>query len=546
MLERLKKILQALSARERGLLRCVVALTILASITLGIRILVKHLETVPKVGGVYTEGIVGQPTMVNPILSASNGADRDLVAILFEDLLALSVTHTHSTDGKIWTVTLPQNSHWSDGEPLTADDALFTLELIQDSRVGSGIAPTWQGVVAERVSDHEIRFALKTPYAFFEDNLKELRIIPRHIFGNIPSTNLRLSDFNLEPVGSGPYSFVGYDKRKDGFITAFKLRTNPYYAGKKPYISEIDIKFFTDNEELIRAFNRREIDSFGGQDYELTKKIRVGFQEENIELPRYYGLFFNTALHPALKEQNIREVLSRVIDKETIVKKQFENFATVVTNFVEETSGAADAPISIEEANTRLENAGWKLLPDGVRGKTVGKLATRLEFDIVVPQIQFLIDTANNIKEKWAKIGVKLTTNAMPPENVLEQAIKTRNYHMLLFGQILKNNPDIFAFWHSSERFYPGLNLSVYENKKVDALLEKIRKNFEETTRKEDVKKLNDLLEADYPAILLYAPTYQYIHGKQLKGFHTENPVTPANRLDEVENWYLKTAWVLR
>ena len=151
-------------------------------------------------GGPYTEGVFGQPVAINPLISSENEADRDLMALTFASLADLAETIKIDDTKKIWTITLRPDLKWSDGETLTSDDVVFTIGVLQDSENRS-----WQGVSVERLSEREFRFNLKNSYAFFADNLKNLLIAPQHIFDNIPPQNYRLSNFNLEPVGSGPY-----------------------------------------------------------------------------------------------------------------------------------------------------------------------------------------------------------------------------------------------------------------------------------------------------------------------------------------------------
>src|SRR3989338_6999231 len=105
-----------------------------------------------------------------------------------------------SEDQKNWSITLKEKAFWSDGEPITTDDVIFTLDLIKDPESRSPLFNTWQGVEAERLSERQFRISLKTPYAFFSENLKNLRPIPGHAFENIPSANIRLSNYNLEPI----------------------------------------------------------------------------------------------------------------------------------------------------------------------------------------------------------------------------------------------------------------------------------------------------------------------------------------------------------
>ncbi|MDO8584922.1 MAG: peptide ABC transporter substrate-binding protein [bacterium] len=554
MLTRIRQLIRTFTRIEQRAFFASVALFALAVIAGGARYVYAHTTLVPADGDEYVEGIVGQPVTVNPVLSQGNDVDRDIITLLFSGLAELSEQVVPSEGGKVWTATLKKDIRWSDSEALTSDDVLFTLETIQDIASRSPLFPTWQGVVAERLSEREIKFTLKTPYAFFADNLRDLRVIPRHIFGNIPAANLRLSTYNLEPVGSGPYVFRRYEKQKDGFITDYILEANPHFAGNKPHLATFHFKFFIGTADVLRSFNRFVINGIGGLTAKDLSSITVGNDDHYLDIPRYYAVFFNTGLHPALKERDVREALTRATDRANIAGTLFEGdgHVTPVYGPITPSLEGYDASRYINETYTPadaqklLDKAGWVLGSDGVREKMFGRSKVKLELDMVVPQIQFLIDAANIIKENWATVGVKLTPLIMNPQDIANDVLKTRNYQLLLFGEILGTNPDIFAFWHSSERFSPGLNLSVYENKAVDTLLESIRKEMNPDARLKSIGKLQDLLLNDRPAIFLFNPGYLYVTDKQLQGFDAATVATPANRFDGVTSWYFRTRRVWR
>src|SRR3989338_6669039 len=208
--------------------------------------------SVPKRGGEFREGIVGQPIFINPALPGSE-ADRDLSRLIFSSVTDVAESIKLDEDERTYSVRIKENIRWQDNEKLTSDDIIFTLETIQDPGARSPLFTSFQGVTAERVSELEVKFTLQNPYAFFEtDHLKNLLIIPKHVFADTPVENMRFSVYGLKPVGSGPYKVVGYKSDEKGVINIMNLAENKNYFGDKPYLAAITFKFYKNTSELLQ------------------------------------------------------------------------------------------------------------------------------------------------------------------------------------------------------------------------------------------------------------------------------------------------------
>lgn len=545
-------VFQSFTKTERALFLGAGAIFVVSSIFWGSQYLYRNSVTIPIQSEEYIEGIIGQPTFINPVIAGANDVDRDLSELLFSDLLDLADHYKASADGKTWNIILKNDIAWSDGKPLTSDDVIFTIETIQNIESRSPLFLTWQGVVVNRVSELEIEFNLRVPYAFFAENLRDLKPIPKHIFGVIPAANIRLSNYNLEPVGSGPYVFVSYDKRKDGFITEYRLTTNKHYPSDKPFLYDFIVRFYPGTAEIIRAFNNRSINGFGDLNPNNLDALKLSHQIVELAIPRYYAVFINQNSHPALKDISVRTALNLSAPTQEIIEKIFNNKALAIHQPILPTMEGYDATaeqpaaFSLEEATALLEQEGWKITGDGVRAKKIGGQTVMLQFDMVIPQIPFLTETAALLQETWKKIGILVNPIILNPTDITNEVIKTRNYQMLLFGNVLKINPDLFSFWHSTERFYPGLNLSLYDNKKADSLLESIRKNLDDQSRLEELSKLQTLISNDQPAVFLFSPAYLYVTSKNFGGLEKNMIATASERFEHVNQWYVDTERVLK
>ncbi len=548
------QLLKSFSRSERLIFFFFLAAFFAASTLAAIGFIDKNTEIVPVAGGEYAEGIVGQPSFINPVLAVA-AVDRDLAELIFADLKNLAENYQSEENGKTWRYRLKDGLVWQDGESITSDDIIFTVQIIQNSDAYSPLAQSWQGVDVQRVSEREMIFKLPGAYAFFENILRDFKPIPKHIFGNIPAANIKLSNYNLEPVGSGPYKFSAFKNQPDGYINLYVLKRNDDYSGIRPYLDKINFVFYKNEDDKIKAFNSGTIDGFELADYGKISKINFPHQVFAPQMLKYYAVFFNSFSHQALKDKNVRLALNLAVNRGEIIEKILNGRAAKVFGPLGplfEKDGDTGLPsnqkedFSIEKAATVLEETGWFLNEDNVREKKSKEETIKLEFNLTVPEIPFLTETADLIQKNLEKIGVKLNISTRSLFEINNEIIKSRNYQMILFGNILGENPDLFSFWHSSQRFYPGLNLALYENSAADGLIESIRKNLDEEKRRADLISLQSLIVQDLPAIFLYSPDYLYISQKKLKGFEGKFIAFPGDRFENIEKWYIKTARTFR
>jgi len=536
LLFNLYKLFRSLTQLEQLIVLGAAVIFIITGVVYGISLLDKTTTLRPAEGGTYREAVVNQPVYINPVISNANDADKDLVALIYSNVFALAEKITPSQNKLVWTIRLRDNLSWHDGVRLTADDVVFTIEKIQDPETRSPLFVTWQGVVPERVSELELTLTTGAPYAFFEDNLKNLGVIPKHLFTDVPVANWRLSNYNLEPVGSGPYLVDSYKKEKNGFISEYLLKRNDSYFGPRPYIDKIEFVYFTDESEAIAAFNNARVDAISGINPLSLSSIRRPHKLENLYLPRYYAVFLNQSSNELLKNKSVRLALGYATDKQRIVNEAFGGYAAI-----------ANGPIPPNQPSVANKNPSVNYNPEGAENNLIeaklerGADGMRGEIKLVVPQIKFLTQTAEILKQNWEAVGIKTTIITLDPATVNNDVIRTRNYDAILFGNIFANNPDMFSFWHSSERFYPGLNLSLYNNKAADKLMENIRQNFSEADRLEDIAKLETTIIEDVPAVFLYSPNYLYITQNNISSLTNWKLNVPSNRFGKIGEWFINT-----
>jgi peptide/nickel transport system substrate-binding protein len=542
-----KKIFYSFSQEERLIFWTAFAAAAIAAMFLAISTFNSITKKIPARGGSFVEGMLGQPTYINPVLATSE-TDRDLINLIFANAYDLAEKLETEDNGKSWRMRLKEKAKWHDGKLITSDDIIFTVEKIQDSESNSPLSLGWRGISAERISEREVRFNLAAPYIFFADNLKRLYPVPKHLFADIPISNWRLSLYNLEPIGSGPFQYISNSRRRDGYITEYRLKAFDDFFKGRPYIDSFIIRFYSDEENLIQAFNLAQLDGIGGGiSPDSLSRLRRRYQLFSLPTPRYYAVFWNSSVSPILKDKNVRLALREAINKEELVKIIFNGNAMISDGplspfFSIPSHLPTTAKYSEEAANSVLDNSGWNRDKDGFRIKTIGKDKIALEFNLIVPQVPFLKETAEYLKKAWEGIGVKANIILINPQDITAEVIRTRNYEALLYGNILSGNPDLFSFWHSSQKFSPGLNLALYDNKTADKLIERIRQTSDEKKRLEDLEALQSLIIQDEAALFLYSPNYLYITSQTLQGFEPGIIVISGDRFSNVEKWYVKTS----
>ncbi|MDD2766142.1 MAG: ABC transporter substrate-binding protein [Candidatus Moranbacteria bacterium] len=509
--------------------------------------------TVPQAGGEYTEGIVAQPRYINPILSQTSDADADLVELIYSGLFSydadgnlinrLAEDYSVSSDGKVYTIHIRQGVKWHDGEELTADDVVYTIRSIQNPAYKSPLRSNWLSVETDAPEKYTVTFTLQKSYSRFLNNLT-VGILPKHIWKNIAQESFFLADYNLAPVGSGPYIFFNSEKDSSGNILSYELRAWKEYFDGAPYISKIVFHFYPDEQTLIDAYNKKEVLGINSLVPENISKLkaRKSTRIYDINTPRVFSVFFNPTTSVPLANDEVREALSYAIDRETIVREVLSGkgqpaFGPLLSFMSGYTPDFALPSFDQERANALFDEHGWTRGTDGIRSK--GGVA--LEFSLAVPEWPELVKTADILKSGWEQIGARVTVNIVNTADLQQNIIRPRQYDALLFGEASSVASDPYPFWHSSQKRDPGLNLALLDNKDVDDVLVSLREELDGEKQKEQYRKFQELLLREKPAIFLYSPTYLYLVSSVVQGIDIHTMDTSHFRLSNVKNWYIKT-----
>jgi len=497
----------------------------------------KHVTYIPSVGGQYSEGIVGYPKNINPLYASSRDVDNDLSRLIYSSLFAYSdqgklvkdlVTNIEiKNNGKEYIIEIKKNVFWHDGKKLTADDVLFTFNLIKNENYHSPLQYSLAGVKAKKINNYTVKFILSETYAPFPE-LLTFGILPKNIWENIDADAAMLSELNLKPIGSGPYQFKSLLKNKNGYVKEYHLIANKNYYSKKPYFKDIIFKFYTNYSEAINALNNNQISGLSylpwGRRKELLTQDSLYFYE--LKLPQIVSIFFNPSQNKDLGVKGIRQALAIALDKSKIIDEVFSGIYSRADGPIPKNSFAYDNKIKI-----------YKF--DPAKAKQV-LYDEDLTINLTVIDVNNNVALAKEIKKYWEQAKVKVNLKIVS-SNEASDIIKNRNFEALIYGQTIGGDPDVYAFWHSSQGGSNGLNLAGYDNSGVDKLLIEARSTTNQKERIDRYKQFQEKITNDLPAIFLYSPVYTYLHSKKIKGFTGTAIVEPADRFSGIANWYRKT-----
>ena len=509
-------------------------------------------KLVPDFGGEYIEGSVGQPAHINPVLALSNDVDSDLSQIIYSSLLKydeqgllvpdLAENYEINDEKTTYTFHLKKNVSWHDGTPLTANDVLFTFNLIVNPVYRSPLRSNWQGVSANVVDEYTIAFNTN-PYAGFLNNAT-FGILPKHLWESVKPENFNLTELNLEPIGSGPFKYSSFQKDSNGNILSYKLVANPNYFAGKPYLSKLTFNFYTEEDAALDAYNRKEV--MGISNLSSSKISAIKNQKSSLihelNIPRYFAVFLNQTKSVPLADDSVREALNLATDRKALIEsvlygKGSPVYSPVLPGMLGYSSELGKVEADPEKAQQILDSAGWKMSDSGVRIKG-DKL---LEISLVTIDWEEFVHLAETLKSEWEKIGVKVNLSSPSVSDVQQNYIRPREYDALLFGQNLGADPDPYSFWHSTQKKDPGLNLALFGDNETDKLIEAGRVEFDPQKRAQDYLDFQNLLVKELPAIFLCSPKYIYLLNKSVQGVMMENLVSPSKRFSHIDKWYIDT-----
>jgi len=521
---------------------------------------------VPATGGIIIEASTDFSRFVNPVLARSD-VDKDLVTLIYSGLLKPSTGNvlvnnladsiTKSDNGLTYTVKIKDGVTFHDNSPLTADDVIFTVQKIKDPSIKSPIAGNWVGVEVKKVDDKTVQFVLPQPYEPFVQNLT-LGILPAHLWASTTPETFDINPLNRKPIGSGPYKVSSFKESEPGVVSQYSLTAFNKYILEKPYVTTHIFDMYKDEESAIKAVIGGRADIVAGVSIDSYRAEKNALNKNNMViplLPRTFSLFFNQSNAPVLLNSEVRSALEQSIDRVDLLSVVRDGLGkttnTPIPGMMTTTSTTTlskDERITL--AQKTLTDKGWKKGDDGIFQKqtTLNKKTTnaRLSFSISTSNSSELKAIAQYVVDVWKNVGADVTIQIYESSDLSDKVIHPRKYDVLLFGQVVGRDLDLYPFWHSSQQKDMGLNLALYANKKVDAALEKLRVVSSSTDQQSLITTINREIQKDVPAIFLYSPDYLLFASHSIRGISIDAIDSGSERLYYANLWHTDTRRTLK
>lgn len=557
LMDRLLGLIENRKLSDRILLRVLFFVMIGSGLYYLISLSDSYSISTPTRGGTLTEGIVGIPRFVNPALALTR-ADQDTVTLVYSGLMKISPDGTLvpdlaekievSEDGTTYHVYVRKDRAFHDGTPLTARDVIFTLDLIRDPDLKSPLRGNWSDVRIEQLSEYEFTVTLEEAYAPFVENFT-IGIMPSHIWGNLPVEQLPFSQYNTEPIGSGPFMVSKVNRDASGLISGYTLKPHPH-TDIEPNLKAVELKFYQNEADLADALKQGEVNATVFLPSENIKQLNTDEYTVITEpLPRVFAIFINQNRSVPLRDKAARQALSAAIDREALIEAVFGGYGVPIAEpIVTAQRGVVLSDTVQDQASTSprtpteiLEAGGWKRSDTGAWQKKIGENTETLAITIKTGNTAPFETAATLIAENWRQLGVEVQVEQYEQTGLVQSVIRARDFQALLFGIDMNRLQDLYPFWHSSQKDDPGLNIAQYTNVSVDRLLETARTTQDEAVQTTTLAEISSIITDEVPAIFLFAPSVTYVTAEELTVAPMKRLGRPADRFMNISNWYART-----
>lgn len=523
-----------------------------------------HIIQQPTQGGMVTEGLIGTPKWINPVLAPLNPVDTDLSSLIFSGLFRSSGLVTDSDlaqsyqildQGKTLEVRVREDARFHDGQPVTADDVVFTVnDAIKNPLWRSPLAKAFSSIEAIRVDDFTVQFKHASTALSIQEwrDLLTVGILPAHRWTDANEGSPQLAEANSKPIGSGPYQFETFTRDAKGLILAYTLKAFPGYYGDHPFLQQRVFRFYADRHTAEQALESNQIEALAFLPWSSEEKLRItDGRASKIELPQVATIFLNTE-DATLKPLAIRKALLLAVDRGELVTSLGHGTPLQSTFPFLESYATSSQLTNIEAARTLLNDARWMTEPETglrylqpapvtIRGRaattTAFTTSTPLTISLIVPDQGDLVAVAEAVKRRWSLLGIQVSVETLERADILRRSLTDRTHQAVLYNIMAPSDNDLLPFWSADG----SLNLSQWSQPQVTNGLISASQATSTDALIAARQRVAEIMSAQVPAIFLLRPSYAYITPSSLKGTADIQILEPSARLYSTLRWYVDT-----
>jgi peptide/nickel transport system substrate-binding protein len=507
-------------------------------------------------GGTYSEGVVGSIATLNPLYAQSQ-PEQSATRLIFSSLydydetghlrMDLAKKMTVDDTGKKYTVELRSDVKWHDGQSLTADDVVYTVELMKNPAVRSPLMASWASVNVKKIDTNKVEFTIPSSFASFP-HLLNFSVLPKHTIESIEVSGLRENSFSSAPIGSGPFKLrllqtIGSDEATK---VAYLSRWDDYYRGQTK-LDRFEIHTYASPADVKKAYNGRDINAA----IDANTDDRPGSIQRSHPLQGGVYALLNTTTGP-LSDIKVRQALQRGASTSEVRSKLSHTARAfdlpVSSQQVETAELPKVAPYNETEADALLTSAGWIKDPaTKLRTKNGQKLVLRVTW----AKNDDYSKAVDVLAEDWKKLGIetqKIEFDGDKSDQSFAQAVlQPRAYDVLINELTIGSDADVFPYWHSSQAGLGGFNFSNYKSSISDDALLSARLRSEQQLRDQKYKVFTEEWVKDVPAIGLYQSALVYTQSARIKSFNDSAVMpTAVDRYANVIDWTTESAQVYK
>ncbi len=495
----------------------------------------------------YVEAVVGSPARVNPLFAPLNETDADLASLVFSGLTRLgpdgqvfpdlAESWEISEDGLSYTFKLRRDVNWHTGAAFTAEDALFTYDLLADPDLPSDsrLGQLWRQVSCNAPDEFTLICELSAPFAPFL-SFTNIGLLPKHILEGTSAATIHDSPFNQAPAGTGPFRLAQLDQSKA------ILRANPTYYGERPAIDEIEFRFFPNPSTAAAALSRGEVQGLllgptaSQEDFDLLTSSQ-GLRAYTSNRTLILMLFLNNS-QPPFDDKALREAVALSVNVDDLIGDLLGGRAVRADSPIVPGTWAYNPqleprPHDLEAARELLDEAGWEMSDDGVRQQD-GK---ELRISLMTDQDPLRIAIAQMVANQLAEVGIQVAVTPQDAD-LRREFLAPHQYQAAIFGWDPGPDPDPYRVWHRSQVAPPeNGNIAGYQNEDADRVIEEARQTTDLDKRQALYYTFQQMFFEDVPSVLLYYPAFTYFVAEEVQNIELGTLFLTSSRFANASQW---------